>query len=222
CNHLLIFIGTFLGVLLSLYLKNYQHNRRVRERLHIALENIISEIKENSKKTEIHLQKATYQLGAIDMIRPLINEKDSLLGTEVQVNKMIKEYPDFFSAKKRTPAGNGLYYWDASLNLNFDYLDLSDIAWRNAQAMDVLHLVDFKTANELYSLYNLQYQVLTDVKKAIDILKEIPVGNNNDESSIQLILQDYQRQLRIARDFEKGLSEYYMQILQQLNKKDFD
>lgn len=65
-NHLLNFLGTCLGVLLALYLSNYQQHRRDHQRLDIAMENIIAEIQENYNKTKKHLYKANHQLVVMD------------------------------------------------------------------------------------------------------------------------------------------------------------
>lgn len=219
-NHLLNFIGTCLGVLLALYLSNYQQNQRDHQRLQIAIKHIALEIKENYKKTKNHLEQESYHLAAIEAIRNLVNEQDSLVGTEAYVNQVMKEFPDIFSAKKADRINDTAYYWNANLNLNFKYLQVSDIAWKNAQAMDVMHLMDFKEANELYTLYNTQAQILLDVEKAIDILKSAPGGNNN-KSGLDIILQDYHQKLSLAKSMEKGLLEYYTEVLKELQKEGY-
>lgn len=216
-NHLLNFLATLFGVLLAFYLTNYQENRRDHQRLKAAKENILTEIKDNEKNAQNHLAETTKILATLTAFKKFVTDQAQIVGTEVQVNGFRKSFPDFFKVEDKKQIHDDLFEWEGSFSLNMNYLNVSDIAWQNAQAMDVLHLMDYGTTTALYSMYRYQNDVVSDAAKAIDMIKNM--SNYNDDEGFRVIFKDFKGQLELLVQLETGLTANYAGILKTLEKK---
>ncbi|MBK7870398.1 MAG: hypothetical protein IPJ74_06790 [Saprospiraceae bacterium] len=218
-NHLFNFLATLFGVLIAFYLANYQENRRDQKRLEVATKHIIAEIEKNLESTKNHIKKISLQSDALQIFVNYLDDKNDLIATQAQIDSFMKKFPGFYTLKDKKAINDSLYNWNGDLNLSFDFLGVSDIAWRNAQGMDVLHLMDFKTSSDLYGLYQFQTEAVTDAKKAIDILKNAMSEINTQEGkTLKEGIKQYQYQLVLARQFEEALSTYYANVLKQVKE----
>jgi len=181
-NHLFNFLATLLGVLIAFYLANYQEHRREEVRLAAAMENIKAEISSNKRILEQHLDANSKQMRALSAIAPLLNDENDITATEPQMTAIQEQFPGFYEVEERTYLRDSLYEWNGSLSINFNYLEVSDLAWRNAQNLNILHLVDFEVSSQLNELYFFQQEVLNEVQKAIDIVKGL--SNANEEEIV--------------------------------------
>jgi len=213
-NHSLSFVGTCLGVLLAVYLTNVQENRKELARLQVAMDNIKNEINGNLEKTTRHIEELEAQMKALDAIKEFIDTSMQLIATEAQIDSFQQKFPDFYDATGKDPLNDSLYEWHGKMDFDFNRLEISDIAWQNAQAMDVLHLADFQKSYELHALYRFQDEVLADTQKPMSILKSAISGQIDEASIYKSIFQDYRTQLTVVRMFDDGLKGYYEATLE--------
>jgi len=213
-NHLLTFTGTCLGVLLAVYLSNVQETRKEVARLQVAMQNIKTEIEENLNKVGEHTEELTRQLEGLDAIHEYIDTSMDLVATQAQIDSFQQQFPDFYVSTEKEQVNDSLYEWHGSMDLDFNRLEISDLAWQNAQSMDVLHLADFQKSYELHALYRFQNEVLADTQRPVSILKNAIAGQLNETTIYDAIFREYRTQLTVVQMFNNGLKSYYEAILE--------
>lgn len=216
-NHLFTFGGTLLGVLIAFYLSNYHENKRNEDRLEQAMTNIYEELENNKENTESHADTLALNIQVLEYLEELMDSTYDLITTQSKADELLREYPRFLKIDGKTFVKDSLYDFDLTLNLNFNMLQVSDIAWTSALAADILHLVDYQKSLSLHSIYRIQKNIYDDSQAAIDLLKGAIKETEHKDIS-KLIFREYYSQIKLAYQFEQGLVKAYNSILEQWNK----
>ena len=212
-NHFMSFVGTCLGVLLAFYLANYHENKRNQERLELAMTNIKKEIERNRDNARQHADTLLWGVNAMNALKPFLSETYEIIGTSEQMTAFQKAHPGFYKLEKEEPVNDSLMNFHGSLELNFNIIPVSEIAWNNANSMDVLHLTDYQTSFQLHSLYSFQSSVKNDSQKLFENLKEL-LKNAGDDDLAAMIFEEYLPQMILTQRMEQSLAESYDKALE--------
>ena len=211
-NQLLNFIGTLLGVLIAFWLSTYQANQKEQERLEVANKNILAEVERNYERTQSHIDTLDYAIRALRAIEGFVNDSMEIVTTLKQMENFQTEFAHFYKAENPEAINDTLYNFHGNMNLNFNLLDISDIAWKNANGLGIIHQMETEKAFVLFQVYTFQEQVQQNAQKAVETLK---AALQEEENPIirKIIFNDYLSQLRLSIQFEKGLLLYYDRAL---------
>lgn len=218
-NHFFAFVGTCVGVLLAFFLTDYQESRNDKERLEKVMNQIQLEIKQNKDILETHAEYIRKQVKAMQSIKPLLQADTTILATEKKMNAIIDSFPEFFIPEKKTPINDSLYEWRGDMNVNFNMPGLSDIAWENARAMEVLHLVDFETSYMLFSLYKFQDYLKAEATSNMELIKNLFKTPDDEGGIFKIIFDDYFQKIQILANLEKNILQAYEGNLKNLEER---
>jgi len=217
-NHFFAFVGTCVGVLLAFFLTDYQEKRNDKDRLEKVVHQIRLEIEQNKSILENHADYLSKQIKAIDRIKPLLKADTSIWATEREIASIIDSFPEFFIPEKKTLIKDSLYEWRGDMNINFNMPGLSDIAWDNARALEVLHLVDFETSYMLFSLYKFQDYLKAEATSNMELIKNL-FKAPEEGGVFKIIFDDYYKKIHILSSLEKNILEAYEGNLNNLEKR---
>lgn len=215
-NHFMAFISTLLGVWLAFSLGNYYEHQREISRMEVAMTNVHQEILKNQGKVDRHIAHLDSLLGALGAFSKMINDDMNLIAGANQMQDFMDNYGWFMSIEIQKPFKDTLYEYDGNLNLNLQYMSVSNIAWENTKLMDVLHLVKTETAFQLHGLYGLQAEAQRALNEAIDIIKNLFQKNYDSDSVTRTIINDLKGQIQFSYGLEKALQMNYDAILEKL------
>jgi hypothetical protein len=218
-NHFFAFVGTCAGVLLAFFLTDYQEKRNDKDRLEKVVAQLVLEIEQNKNILKNHSDYLSKQVNAITIVKPLLRADTTILATEHQIGAIIDSFPEFFVPEKKTLVKDSLYEWKGDMNINFNMPGLSDIAWGNAQALEVLHLVDFETAYMLFSLYKFQDYLKAEANSNMELIRNIFKTSKEEGGVTKIIFNDYYRQIRILASLEENMLEAYEGNLKNLRER---
>jgi hypothetical protein len=157
-------------------------------------------------------------VNAIKSVKPLLRADTTILATEHQIGAIIDSFPEFFIPEKKTLVKDSLYEWRGDMNINFNMPGLSDIAWGNAQALEVLHLVDFETAYMLFSLYKFQDYLKAEANSNMELIRSLFKTSKEEGGIFKIIFNDYYRQIQILASLEKNMLQAYEGNLENLEE----
>lgn len=218
-NHFFAFVGTCAGVLFAFFLADYQEKRNDKIRLEKVISQIYQEVEQNKGILETHSDYLRRQVKAMKEIKPLLMADTLIVATEYQMNSIIDSFPDFFVPETKTPIDDSLYEWRGDMNVNFNMPGLSDIAWENAQALEVLHLVDFETSYMLFSLYKFQDYLKAEANSNMELIKSLFKTPKEEGGIFKIIFEDYYRKIQILSSLEKNMLEAYKGNLKNLEEQ---
>ncbi len=218
-NHFFAFIGTCAGVLLAFFLADYQEKRNAQDRLEKAATQIMLEIEQNKNILKKHSDYLSKQVNAMERIKPLLRADTAIMATEKEIGAIIDSFPDFFIPEKKILVKDSIYEWRGDMNVNFNMPGLSDIAWENAQALEVLHLVDFETSYMLFSLYKLQDYLRAEANDNMELIKNLFKAPKDKGDIFKVIFDDYLRKIRILSSLENNVLKAYEDNLENLKKQ---
>ncbi len=218
-NHFFAFVGTCVGVLLAFFLTDYQEKRNDKARLSKVINQIQLEIEQNKGILETHAEYLRKQVKAMESIKPLLQADTTIWATEKEMNTIIDSFPEFFIPEKKTPINDSLYEWRGDMNVNFNMPGLSDIAWGNAQALEVLHLVDFETSYMLFSLYKFQDYLKAEASENMELIKNLFKTPEEEGGIFKIIFGDYYRKIKLLNALENNILQAYEGNLNNLEER---
>ncbi len=218
-NHFFAFVGTCAGVLMAFFLADYQENRNNRIRLEKAMTQVCQEIEQNKGILENHSEFIRLQVMAMDKIKPLLQEDTSIIATEQQIQQITDSFPEFFTPEIKTPINDTLFNWRGDMNVNFNLPGLSEIAWENAQALDVLHLVDFESSYQLFSLYRFQEYLKSEAHTNMETIRNLMRDTMEEKDMFKIIFTDYRKSIELLGALEKSTLIFYENVLKKLKEE---
>lgn len=218
-NHFFAFLGTCAGVLFAFFLTDYQERRSNQERLEKVMAQLKLEIEQNHAALENHSETLSTQIASMRKIKPLLREDTLIIASKTQMDHILEHYPGFFEPEEHLPYEDTLFQWRGDLNVNFNMPGLSEIAWKNAQALDIMHLVDFDTSYKLFSLYSFQERLREESIRDFEEMKEGIKSKKSEVEFLNFIFGEYLSGIRILAEFEKSILDYYQINLENLKEQ---
>lgn len=215
-NHMMAFLSTLLGVWLAFYLGNYNENKIAHARMEVAMASVQEELQNNEENMKSHAAQMDSMLQAVGAFSEMIDENMDLIATEKQMDTFLEEFGWFLSIQSKKPLRDSLFEYHGSLNLALNFSGVSDIAWENTKLMDILHLVDTKTAFQLHSLYRHQDEVRRLIGEGVDILKNLFQSDNDSDTITKTIVNELKGQLHFTLAMEQALLKNYKNTLKKL------
>jgi hypothetical protein len=199
----LIFIGISLAIWFNNWNKSIQSNhdkeiviKRVKEEIKTNLEGLLEARKINLNTTEAY---AEYSIFYGDNTNEVIT-------TPTQMNILQKNYPSFFKLKDSIAFGADSFKYSGVTKINLELVELTEIAWKTAQSLNIANEFSYDCLYELESMYNLQTKVVNGFDKVANAL--------GDNEGIKQII----RWLKIVNQLEVQLEQDYRRILKDIEK----
>ena len=167
----------FVGINLAIWFNDWNNSKVVQRDKEIALDKIEGEIRANLEElveNSAQNQKIPAFYAEIDRLE---NENDGLLTSSDEIQKLIKQYPEFVEKLDSIPAENGLYEYELDTFINLEITDLSSIAWDISKSTGIFHEFGYDCLYELQALYNTQELVKNELANATNALREQSLDN---------------------------------------------
>lgn len=216
-NQLFNLLGTLLGVLIAFGLSNYQSGRAEQERLFMAKNSIIEEIQRNQNKTKEHLEGLKYTMETLRAIYPIVNDTMDIVATQVQMDSIHSKYPDFFQEDERLVLESGLINFKGEINVDFNMLDISDIAWQSITSLGLAAQMNPDDTFFMFQIYHFQGQAKDEAQKAVEVLKTAISKQDKNSNLKELIFNEYLSQVQFCSKFEEALLGLYKEALERFD-----
>jgi len=199
----LIFIGISLAIWFNNWNTSIQSNKnkeivieRVKEEIKTNLEGLLEARKINQKTTGGYFEYKNYYG----------DDSNEVITTPTQMNILQKKYPSFFQLKDSIEFGESNFKYIGNTYINLELVELTEIAWKTAQSLNIANEFSYDCLYELESMYNLQTKVMNGFDKIANAL-----GDNDD-------IKQVIRWLTIVNQLEVQLEKDYRKILKEIEK----
>ncbi len=167
----------FVGINLAIWFNDWNNSKVVQRDKEIALDKIEGEIRANLEELVENSAQNQKIPAFYAEIERLENENDGLLTSSDEIQKLIKQYPEFVEKLDSIPAENGLYEYELDTFINLEITDLSSIAWDISKSTGIFHEFGYDCLYELQALYNTQELVKNELANATNALREQSLDN---------------------------------------------
>ncbi len=166
---LLIFIGINLAIWFNNWNESMQSNRNKELVIKSVKEEINKNLQELNRALKVNLQTAE----AFSAFRVYYGQSsDELLTTPDQLQILLKKYPSFFRVKDSILMEGTQFKYLGETFIDLELAELSGIAWKTAQSLDISNEFSYECLYKLESMYNLQANVMSGFDKVANALGE--------------------------------------------------
>ncbi|MEO1260182.1 MAG: hypothetical protein AAFZ15_15410 [Bacteroidota bacterium] len=193
----------FVGINLAIWFNDWNTTQKINQDKKTALVRIEDEIKNNlNELTKVRTTNQSY-LNAYSDFDPGDEESTSIVVTTPEhLDSLQNKYPGFFTVFDSTAAEGKKYTYRGEFDLYLELPELSEIAWKTANSINVTNSLHYDCLYELESLYNLQRRVDTENKLLMDAIL-----TNDKERLARVLLIMGQMELQLLKDYEHILTQ---------------
>ena len=161
----------FIGISLAIWFNNWNSSMQSSKNKKIVMVKIKEEIAANLEEL-LNARKVN------ELTRNGYSEYQQLFGassneviaTPSAFNVLQKKYPSFFQVKDSVSINQDTFMYLGGVSINLELGELTDIAWKAAQSINITNEFDYECLYELESTYNLQARVKNGFDQAADAL----------------------------------------------------
>ena len=195
----------FVGISLAIWFNNW--NRSIENTRNKEL--IITRVKEEINSNLKDLQEArVVNLKMMENYKAFARyygvNTDEVISTPGTMKILQENNPSFFIIKDSIKLDEQTFKYIGGTDIDLEIVELTDIAWKTAQSLNVVNDLSYNCLYELESLYNLQNKVMNGFEKITQTL--------GDFKGIKGII----RWLNIVYQFEEELIEDYQRMLEDI------
>ncbi len=197
----------FVGISLAIWFNNWNTSIKSNQDKEIVIKRVKEEIEANLEEL-LEARKANQITidGYSEYSNFYEDNSNKVITTRSQMNVLQKKYPSFFKLKDSIEIGENKFIYTGGTYINVELAELTDIAWKTGQSLNIANEFSYDCLYELESMYNLQTKVMNGFDKVSNAL-----GDNED---IKQII----RLLKIENQLGVELEEDYRNILKNIEK----
>ncbi len=197
----------FVGISLAIWFNNWNTSIQSNQDKEIVIKRVKEEIKSN---LEGLAEPREVNQNAIDGFREYSKyygaNSNEIISTPSQFNTLQTEYPGFFRVNDSIALDKNRFKYRGETYLYLELVELTEIAWKTAQSLNVANEFSYDCLYQLESMYNLQTKVVNGFDKVANSL-----GDNKD---IKQII----RWLKIVLQLELQLEQDYHNMLENIEQ----
>ena len=195
----------FIGISLAIWFNNWNSSMQLNRNKNIVILKIKDEIENNlDELTKARKENKLLIDGFAEYKKLFGSNSSEVITSPIQMYTLQKKYPSFFRIKDSVNVKANLIKYSGENFINLELAELTEIAWKTAQTLNITNEFSYECLYELESIYILQTRVKNGLENAVTALQQNDI--------IQLM-----RILNILSQIEAQLEEDYQNMLNNIN-----
>lgn len=162
----------FLGINLAIWFNNWNSNNKLNADKRMALTALKEEVGENRKELLDARATNARTLAALEELSEVYIDQARTLDRYPEEMAVLKQrFASYFAVQDSIALPDGRFAYQVEAGVNMELPELSDIAWRTAQSLNVAGKLDYQCLYELERIYKLQTQVTEGMDRALTALE---------------------------------------------------
>lgn len=162
----------FLGINLAIWFNNWNSSTKLTADKEVALQTIEEEIRSNQEELMNARQANMLTLAALEEMSEIyVGEATSLERSPAEMQTLLQRFPAYFAVQDSTALDDGRFAYEVAAGVQMELPELTSIAWKTAQSLNVAAKLNYNCLYELEKTYNLQEQVEEGIDRAVTALE---------------------------------------------------
>lgn len=162
-----------IGILIALSINTWYANKKTNYDKDLVISKIKEEVKNNSLELEKTNAKNQLISKAFDEYKVFYKGTSSVvIIAPDELAKLRKKYPGFYTVKDSIQLDSGKYQYSGGSTIELDIPELTSIAWKTTQTINIVNEFDYDCLYDLETMYNLQERVEREINKAAEALQK--------------------------------------------------
>lgn len=193
-------ISVVIGILIALFINNWNDSRKLNNEKDIATKNIKSELEYNNQSIKDIVKQHRKLYETFLFMEDNYSKQKGLISTPKLISKYIQKYPDVFMIQDSTDQNNGKFKYFGEINFNFSLpqMNLKTMAWKTLKNSRAVSIYNFECMMELELIYNLTDDIIDRNSELLEIMMSM----NEDSDEKKFI-----KKLKYVIDMESSFIE---------------
>lgn len=192
----------FIGINLAIWFNNWNESIKSNNNKELVVKTVKEEINKNLNELTRALGVNLHTAEAFSEFKGHYGQSsDEVLATPEQLQVLLEKYPSFFRIKDSILIGENQFKYLGETFIDLELAELSGIAWKTAQSLNISNEFSYDCLYKLESMYNLQANVKDGFDKVANALGE-------QQDMIKMV-----RWLHIVDQLGKQLADDYREVL---------
>lgn len=193
----------FIGISLAIWFNNWNSSMQSSKNKKIVMVKIKEEIAANLEEL-LNARKVNEltRNGYSEYQKLFGASSNEVIATPSVFNVLQKKYPSFFQVKDSVRINQDTFMYSGGASINLELGELTDIAWKAAQSINITNEFDYECLYELESTYNLQARVKNGFDQAANALID-----NDIKKLIRILNIIKQLDILLEKDYRERLAK---------------
>jgi len=163
----------FIGIYLALSLNNWNESKRIEREKASVITKLEEEVQKNlsilnnAKEENLKFFRAMERYGELDG-----NDATQITATEEEYEQLMANHGDYFLFEEKTKIDAEKYLYEVSLQINFKFTELRDIAWSTAKTAGFAREFNYDCLLSIEDTYRDQQDYTNEMDKILPIIVE--------------------------------------------------
>lgn len=163
----------FIGINLAIWFNNWNESIKSNNNKELVVKTVKEEINKNLKELTRALEINQRTAAAFAEFKGYYGQSsDEVLATPDQLQMLLKNHPNFFRIKDSILVEGTRFKYLGQTFIDLELAELSGIAWKTAQSLNISNEFSYDCLYKLESMYNLQANVKDGFDKIANALGE--------------------------------------------------